>query len=436
MAAPPPAAAGAGAGAPALSPADAAAVDAFREYLRARTVHPDPVPGYAVAEGLFRRLAEGAGLAFERHEFAPGHPTLVLTWRGTRPDLPSVVLSSHMDVVPVDDARWTVPPWDGALQDGRIYGRGAQDMKSVTVQYLAAIARLRAAGFTPTRTLHVLIVPDEEVGGNRGMKLLLTSAVVRAMNPAFVLDEGLASPSDKYTVFYGERKIWWATVTATGAAGHGSRFVDGTAVPKLCRVIDAMLAHREAQKAELDRTCGCGKQLGDFTTINCTMLSAGNPDPATPQFNVIPTTATAGFDIRIPATVDLREFKAQMDAWTSVDEGVTWKVIAGMTDGMLENPVSPTGPDSFWWGAFTRGLAAAGADTHEPSIFPAATDSRWVRLMLGVPCFGFSPIRRTPILLHDHDEFVPVDVFVEGIGVYEKLIPHLTEAPEPGAAPA
>ena len=61
-------------------------------------------------------------------------------------------------------------------------------------------------------------------------------------------------------------------------------------------------------------------------------------------------------------------------------------------------------------------------------VFPAATDSRWVRLILGVPCFGFSPMRRTPILLHDHDEFLPLDVFLEGVRVYEALIPRLTDA--------
>ena len=83
------------------------------------------------------------------------------------------------------------------------------------------------------------------------------------------------------------------------------------------------------------------------------------------------------------------------------------------------------------WKVFSGGLAAAGAELHEPSIFPAASDSRWVRLMLGVPCFGFSPMRRTPILLHDHDEFLSVEAFTEGVGIYERLLPALTEAPEP-----
>ena len=409
-----------------------ASVERFREYIRCETVHPDPRPGYEAAALLFKRYADALSLPLERHEYGgdadAGHPTLVLTWAGSSPELPSIVLSGHMDVVPVEREKWTREPWAAELVDGKIYGRGTQDMKSVSIQYLEAIARLKAGGFAPRRTVHVLLVPDEEVGGRRGMKAFLAARRVREMNPALVLDEGLASPSDKFSVFYGERKIWWIKVTATGAAGHGSRFIEGTAVNKLARVVEKMLAFREDQKRQLDATCHCGKQLGDFTSVNCTMLQAGEPDPARPQYNVIPTVATAGFDVRIPATVDLAAFKQQLDEWCAQDPGVSWEPLEFCRTGFLENPTSDVSDDAHWWRVFKDGLAAAGAETHEPSIFPAASDSRWVRLMLGAPCFGFSPMRRTPILLHDHDEFISVDAFLEGIGIYEKMLPVLANA--------
>jgi acetylornithine deacetylase/succinyl-diaminopimelate desuccinylase-like protein len=186
--------------------------------------------------------------------------------------------------------------------------------------------------------------------------------------------------------------------------------------------------------------------------------------------NVIPTEAVAGFDCRIPATVDLAgaaersrrrglgqganclwggtalfarvcvdwrrlprlrlaphfaAFKAQVDGWCG-EEGVSWELVNGTGDGALLNPTSPT--DGQAWELFTRAVRAAGIELHEPSIFPAATDSRWIRMALGVPCFGFSPMRRTPILLHDHDEFVGVETFLEGIRVFEAMIPVLTGA--------
>lgn len=65
----------------------------------------------------------------------------------------------------------------------------------------------------------------------------------------------------------------------------------------------------------------------------------------------------------------------------------------------------------------------------ELEVFPAATDSRFLR-QAGYPCIGFSPMKNTPILLHDHNEFLNEEVFLEGIKVYESLIPALSNIPE------
>jgi N-acyl-L-amino-acid amidohydrolase len=412
-------------------------LDRFREYLRLRTDHPSPSAGYAAAGRLFEELAAEAGLGFETLTFVAGHPLYLLTLPGADAAAPSIVLLSHMDVVPVDAAKWTRDPWAGELAtvdgEARVYGRGAQDMKSVSVQQVAALARLRARGFAPRRSIHVLLVPDEEVGGSRGIKPFLGSEKVRALNVGFVLDEGLASPDPaRFSVFYGERKIWWVRLRARGPAGHGSRFVPHTAVAQLTRGIARIADFHDAQAAELAATCGCGKQLGDFVTANVTMLRAGNADAATPQYNVIPTDAEAGVDIRIPATVDLEDFKKTLDAWCAVEGGgVEWEplpAVCGEGAMMTSNPTTPVaGPDARWFGVFSAALSDAGFETHAPSIFPAATDSRWVRLLLGAPCLGFSPMRGTPILLHDHDEFVSVRAFEEGIDVYEALIQRLAD---------
>jgi aminoacylase len=57
----------------------------------------------------------------------------------------------------------------------------------------------------------------------------------------------------------------------------------------------------------------------------------------------------------------------------------------------------------------------------EPQVFPAATDSRFLRA-LGIRALGFSPMRNTEILLHEHDEYIPEATYLEGIGVYVGLI--------------
>ena len=58
------------------------------------------------------------------------------------------------------------------------------------IQYLEAIRRLKAAKYEPIRTIHCLFVPDEEIGGERGMKTLITLDEFKALNVGFVLDEG------------------------------------------------------------------------------------------------------------------------------------------------------------------------------------------------------------------------------------------------------
>lgn len=83
-----------------------------------------------------------------------------MTWVGTQPNLPSIVLNSHTDVVPVFPENWTHPPFGAEIdREGKIYARGAQDMKCVGMQYLAAIRALKKDRITLKRTIHVIYVP-------------------------------------------------------------------------------------------------------------------------------------------------------------------------------------------------------------------------------------------------------------------------------------
>jgi aminoacylase len=110
-------------------------------------------------------------------------------------------------------ASWTVPPFAAEEINGRVYGRGAQDMKCVCVQYLIAIHRLRlrlqgvsggnsddngngngngnATGGkgVPLRTVRLAWVPDEEVGGADGMGVLLQSQWFKEVPVGLALDE-------------------------------------------------------------------------------------------------------------------------------------------------------------------------------------------------------------------------------------------------------
>ena len=84
------------------------------------------------------------------------------------------MLNSHIDVVPVFPDQWDHPPFSAhKTDDGWIYGRGTQDMKCVGIWYMEAIRNLKKQGFQPKRTIHVMWVPDEEIGGHDGMEKLI-----------------------------------------------------------------------------------------------------------------------------------------------------------------------------------------------------------------------------------------------------------------------
>uniref|UniRef100_A0A286ZX40 N-acyl-aliphatic-L-amino acid amidohydrolase n=1 Tax=Sus scrofa TaxID=9823 RepID=A0A286ZX40_PIG len=354
-------------------------VTLFRQYLRIRTVQPEP--DY-----------------------------------GTNPTLSSILLNSHTDVVPVFKEHWSHDPFEGFKDaDGYIYGRGAQDMKCVSIQYLEAVRRLKVEGHHFPRTIHMTFVPDEEVGGHQGMELFVKRPEFQALRAGFALDEGLASPTDAFTVFYSERSPWWLRVTSTGKPGHGSRFIEDTAAEKLHKVINSILAFREKEKQRLQ-----SNQLkpGAVTSVNLTMLEGGV------AYNVVPATMSACFDFRVAPDVDLKAFEEQLQSWCqAAGEGVTFEFV----QKWMETQVTSTDDSDPWWAAFS-GVFKDMKLALELEICPASTDARYIRAA-GVPALGFSPMNHTPVLLHDHDERLHEAVFLRGVDIYTQLLSALASVP-------
>ncbi|XP_006169396.1 aminoacylase-1A [Tupaia chinensis] len=390
-------------------------VTLFRQYLRIRTVQPQPDYGAAVA--FLEERARQLGLSCQKVEVAPGYVVTVLTWPGTNPTLPSLLLNSHTDVVPVFEEHWSHGPFE-AFKDpeGFIYARGAQDMKCVSIQYLEAVRRLKAEGRRFPRTIHMTFVPDEEVGGHRGMELFVQRPEFQALRAGFALDEGLANPTDAFTVFYSERSPWWVRFTSTGKPGHGSRFIEDTAAEKLLRVVNSVLAFREKERQRL--LSNPHLKEGAVTSVNLTKLEGGV------AFNVVPATMSACFDFRVAPDVDMKAFEKQLQSWCQeAGEGVALEFAQKWTESRM---TSTTDSDP-WWAAFSQACKDMNL-TLEPQIFPAATDSRYLRAV-GIPALGFSPMNRTPVLLHDHNERLHEAVFLRGVDIYTHLLPALASVP-------
>ncbi|CAL9187592.1 unnamed protein product [Musa hybrid cultivar] len=403
-------------------------IERFQRYLRIRTAHPDP--DYAAAAAFLLEEARSIGLHALAIEFVPGKPLLLISWPGSDPSLPSLLLNSHIDSVPAEPSRWIHPPF-AAIRDagGRIFARGAQDDKSIAVQYLEALRNLKAAGFVPARSVHISLVPDEEIGGADGAARFAASEQFRALNVGFVLDEGQASPTDEFRVFYADRSPWSLIVRAVGAPGHGSRMFDGGAMENLMDCVEAIARFRESQ---FDQVKSGSKAASEVISVNPVYMKAGTPSPTGFVMNMQPSEAEVGFDVRLPPTTDLSVLKRRIDEeWAPNIKNMTYQLIqkGPIRDNKGRPLATPTDESNPWWSAFKQAVLASGGKLAKPEILSSTTDARFMRQM-GIPALGFSPMANTPILLHDHNEFLMDSVFLKGIKVYEHVISALSSLPE------
>jgi len=387
---------------------DTQAIANFRQYLRIPSVHPDI--NYDDCVTFLKSQAKSLGLPVKVYTPAKKKPIVIITWEGKQPNAPSILLNSHMDVVPVYEEKWTHKPFAADMDDqGRIYARGAQDMKCVGIQYLEAIRRLKDHGVRLIRTLHICFVPDEEIGGNLGMREFIKTEDFKKLNVGCALDEGMASEDNDFLLYYGERCIWHLNFRCPGTPGHGSLLLEDTAAEKVRRLMDRIMDYREQEKQKLNNNPELS--IGDVMTLNITILSGGV------QSNVVPPEFAVMMDCRIPVTVNINTFLLTVEKWCKEAGQGVW-----FEKEQFEDQIPPTKLDSSnpYWLAFDKTAKELGIKL-KTRIFPGGTDSRYVR-SLGIPALGFSPINNTPVLLHDDDEYLSASVFLKGIEYYCHLI--------------
>ena len=87
----------------------------------------------------------------------------------------------------------------------------------------------------------------------------------------------------------------------------------------------------------------------------------------------------------------------------------------------MDQSLTSIAKDDPWYQAFCRAVVDKHKLKVKPQIFPAATDSRFIR-EVGIPALGFSPMPNTPVLLHDHNEFLNEDIFLRGIDIFVDII--------------
>lgn len=381
----------------------------FRNYLKIRSVHPEP--DYDGCVNFLKKIAEEYGFQTTVFNLDDKRPVLIITIEGLQPRLPSILLNSHMDVVPVFEEKWIHDPFAAVMDsNGDIYARGAQDMKCVTIAQLEALKNIKSSGVRMKRTVHMTILPDEEIGSELGMAKFVHTEAFKNLNVGFDIDEGSVMDNDQYVIFNNERCKWSVRIHCPGTSGHGSLLLDNTAGEKVRIVIDHFMDFRSKEAGKLkDHTYF----LGDITTINLTSLQGGVKN------NVLPPEIVVGFDMRISADADHKDIENWInDVCKKAGDGV----YPEFTQKDPHVPVTHLEGNPYWQAMDTT-FKNLEMQWTRLNCF-AASDARFVR-GVGIPAIGFSPFNNTSVRLHDHNEYLNKDIFLKGISIYEKLIPNV-----------
>jgi len=229
---------------------------------------------------------------------------------------PTLHFNGHVDVVPAGSG-WSVPPYEGVVKDGKIYGRGACDMKSGLAAMVYAIEAIRRAGFKLKGTVEFSFVVDEETAGvkNAGTYYIIEQGYVSKDSVDYVI---VTEPMDVDKICIGNRGAIWWKINVYGKQAHGGAPQLGiNAAYKSANLIHLMEHFLLPRLRERVSKYNIYPESGKMSSISLGVINCGV------KVNVVPEKCTLEVDRRfIPeetAEEVRREFIELLEALRKVD---------------------------------------------------------------------------------------------------------------------
>ena len=382
----------------------------------------------------------------------------LVTWLPGQGHAPPLLMYGHVDVVTTEGQAWTHPPFDGAIADGYVWGRGTLDMKGAVAMMMCALMRARAEGFVPAGDVVLAIVSDEEAGGEYGARYLVENHADLFKGIRYAIGEagGFSfhiGSSTVYPIMVAEKQICWIKATVRGEGGHGSMPVCGQAMAKLARMLQTLDRHRlpvhvteptrqmiEAIVSVLPTTQRLLLRQVLNPALTHAILNLAGPlgevlDPllhntvsptvvqASTKTNVIPCEVSVELDGRLlpglSADDMISELRALLGSEVELD--------------IIRHEPGPPEPDMGMFDTLAGILREADpGSTPGPLVLAGVTDARHFS-RLGIHTYGFTPMRIPPDLnvwrlAHGIDERIPVDSMEFGTKAIHKLLHRFGEA--------
>lgn len=405
-------------------------------------------------------LLTDAGIETKELTDDPDRPNLLARLPG-RGEAPPLLLQGHVDVVPTTGQDWEVPPFSGRIEDGFVWGRGTLDMKGGVTMMLAAVLRAAQRELRPAGDVLLLILSDEETGGELGAKYVAENHAEEFADVEYAIGEFGGFPMDVagstfYPIQVAEKQVCWLKATFTGDGGHASRpqrdgpmHALGTVLTRLTenrlpvRITPAAeeFIERLAEEADGEQAAALRALLDPETTdealdalgeigpridamlhntVSPTVVEGGD------KVNVHPSEVTLRLDGRLLPGVSDEEFLAEVRAVVGDVEGVEFEV----------ETYSESGGGDVDLGLFD--LLADVIAEEKPDVIPtpflltAATDARFFD-DLGIQTYGYTPLDLPEDfafmdLAHAANERVPVQAVEFGTDAIYRVLERYGDA--------
>jgi succinyl-diaminopimelate desuccinylase len=292
-----------------------------QDLIRIPTLNPPGALYRDICDYLDRRLRK-AGFATQliRAHGTPGDSDAYPRWnivarREGRQPGPCVHFNSHIDVVAVGEG-WTQDPFGGALIDGRIYGRGACDMKGGLAASIIAAEAFLATHPDFSGAIEISGTADEESGGYGGVAYLAEQGF---FDPARVQHVIIPEPLHKDRICLGHRGGWWAEIETHGEIAHGSMpFLGDCAVRHMGAVLQAFEITLYPAMAARRTDMPVVPEGARSSTMNINAIHGGQPEPAADDTSLpahcVPDSCRIVIDRRFLAEENIADVRAEVTA--------------------------------------------------------------------------------------------------------------------------
>lgn len=434
------------AAAPAAHAQDAP-LDRLERYIEIDTINP---PGNeSRGAEFFAQIFDEAGIDYETVESAPGRGNIWARLDGG--DEPGLLLLHHMDVVPATREAWDSDPLEAVERDGKLFGRGALDTKSLGIMQLEAFLELARSGAPLDRDVVFMATADEEAGGLYGAGWLVEHRPEIFSRIGYVLNEGGAGTPVEDGVWFdvevGQKRPYWLRLIATDEPGHGSSPRPTSAVtrliaaleriqerpfePRVTRPVRDMFAAASAYEPEewkqaladidaallepgfLERLQAERPGMHSLLRNTCSITMLAGSE----KINVVPPVASAELDCRILPDQDAGEFLAAIEERIA-DDHIRVEQI------MLFGPAQSSADTDLF-----RLLERVTREHYPgagmvPSVTAGFTDSHFFR-DLGIVSYGYGPFTASEediSTVHGNNERIGIETFLRGVEIMTEVV--------------